>query len=295
MKVPYAAIVTETSYSNVGAREPCPCGSGRRFKACHGKEAAKAAIAFVSRPFEGLPNESAFVALREILPSATMNAHLKAGGQVTFVTILPHQVAAMRTESSRLLVAMQTPTGTGDPSRDLASAVLHGSELSKGESMTGVPMGGSQRLQDLISMVDAVRLHDSFEFWEIEGEEIEHASHGIIPTREITNDLYWCAFPDRTVVRWVIDDDEDAVLDALARLSAAGNLPINPRSKYLGAFRADGIMIPVWEVHDEADALTQDISALQVRFAAARAETGALSDVERRARSGVVGRNLTLR
>ncbi len=39
----------------VGAREPCPCGSGRRYKACHGRAAAQAVTELVQRPFEGCP------------------------------------------------------------------------------------------------------------------------------------------------------------------------------------------------------------------------------------------------
>jgi hypothetical protein len=282
-------------YENVGAREPCPCGSGRRFKACHGKEAAKAAVAFVSRPFDGLDHEAAFVAMREILPSATMTATLTTGGAVTFVTILPDQVAAMRTPSGRLLIAMQTPTGTGDASRDLASAIQAAQSLANDEDLAVAPMGGSARLQDLLASVDALQLHDTFGFWELDAEEIEHASHGIVPTTPVDTDVYWCAFPDRTVVRWVIADDEDRVLDALARLSAAGRLRIGEDSKYLGAFRADGIMIPVWEVHADAGALAGPMRELQATFSQARALTTPLSDGERRARSGVIGRNLTLR
>ena len=41
----------------VAGREPCPCGSGRRYKACHGRAAWQAAEAFVGRPFEGLAGE----------------------------------------------------------------------------------------------------------------------------------------------------------------------------------------------------------------------------------------------
>lgn len=43
----------------VGAREPCPCGSGRRYKACHGRAAAQAVTELVHRPFEGLVEASA--------------------------------------------------------------------------------------------------------------------------------------------------------------------------------------------------------------------------------------------
>ena len=38
----------------VGPRQPCPCGSGRRYKACHGS-AAGPVPTYVARPFEGLP------------------------------------------------------------------------------------------------------------------------------------------------------------------------------------------------------------------------------------------------
>ena len=48
-------------------RRPCPCGSGKRYKACHG--AGDDVI--VIRPFEGLAAECDLVAMREFLPSAT--------------------------------------------------------------------------------------------------------------------------------------------------------------------------------------------------------------------------------
>ena len=47
----------------VGPRQPCPCGSGKRYKACHG--APGGAQLFVKRPFEGLPSECDIVALRD--------------------------------------------------------------------------------------------------------------------------------------------------------------------------------------------------------------------------------------
>ena len=40
-------------------RRPCPCGSGRRYKACHG--AADAADMIVTRPFTGLAAETAIL------------------------------------------------------------------------------------------------------------------------------------------------------------------------------------------------------------------------------------------
>ena len=49
-----------TTDGEVGPREPCPCGSGKRYKACHGS----AGGAYVARPFAGLVAERDLVALR---------------------------------------------------------------------------------------------------------------------------------------------------------------------------------------------------------------------------------------
>ena len=62
----------------VGPREPCPCGSGRRYKNCHGS-ASGAPPAFVARPFAGLSGEADLVALRELVPSATAPLTLADG------------------------------------------------------------------------------------------------------------------------------------------------------------------------------------------------------------------------
>ena len=63
----------------VGPRQPCPCGSGKRYKACHGA-AGGAAPTFVARPFEGMPDECDVIALRELVPAATTPLTLKDGG-----------------------------------------------------------------------------------------------------------------------------------------------------------------------------------------------------------------------
>src|SRR3954471_7922851 len=76
----------------VGGREPCPCGSGKRYKLCHGRFTRDAAVRLVSRPFEGLPGECDWVAMREIVPSPTAEVSVAeefGGGAVTIVTVLP--------------------------------------------------------------------------------------------------------------------------------------------------------------------------------------------------------------
>src|SRR4051812_49830758 len=78
---------TDRSESAVGPREPCPCGSGKRYKACHGS----AGGAFVARPFEGPAAERDPVALREFVPSATAPVR---GGERTGTLASPLPVAA---------------------------------------------------------------------------------------------------------------------------------------------------------------------------------------------------------
>lgn len=279
-----------------GAREPCPCGSGKRYKACHGKESANAATTFVARPFEGLDNEEHWIAMREILPAATMHATLKDKSTLTFVTILPDQAAAMRTKSGRLLVAMQTPTSSGDASRDIASAIEAAKELTSEDSLAAAPLGGTQRLQDMVAKADDITLHETFDFWELDAEVTSHASEGIVLTEKLdVAGAYWCDFPERRVVRWVITTPEDRALDGLARLAARGENKCGENSRYLGAFRADGVLIPVWEVNEDAGSVAQSMKRLSTSVLQAIGVEQPLNADERRARAGLIGRNVTLR
>jgi hypothetical protein len=95
----------------------------------------------------------------------------------------------------------------------------------------------------------------------------------------------------------VLPDDETAVLDGLSRLHAGGNSALLPGSKYAGSFRAHGLIVPVWDLADdtEADDLESPITAFQQRLREAMAQTAPLTADERRAKAGVVSRQLTLR
>ena len=113
----------------VGPRQPCPCGSGKRYKSCHGS--ADGATAYVARPFEGLPSECDLVALRELVPSAT--APLTVDGtdrQVTLCTLLPMAAPAMVREDGAVWLALQVQHQFGDPSRDLAAVLTNALALA---------------------------------------------------------------------------------------------------------------------------------------------------------------------
>ena len=126
----------------VGAREPCPCGSGRRYKACHGREAAHAVTELVQRPFEGLPGECDWVALRELVPAATVPLTLKDGlpegvPSVTLATVLPMAWPALRREDGSVLLGLQNDTSSGDLSRDLADTLKRALAAEPGTPVAG--------------------------------------------------------------------------------------------------------------------------------------------------------------
>src|SRR3954447_24739961 len=153
---------TDRSEGAVGPREPCPCGSGKRYKACHGS----AGGAFVVRPFEGLTAERDLIALREFVPSAT--APLRVGERtVTLVSLLPMAAPAMVRDSGEVWLGLQVRHSFGDPSRDLA-AVLEKALATDEPGVVGLvdPPGVGVRLQDLV--VDEpleITVHDSFAWW----------------------------------------------------------------------------------------------------------------------------------
>ncbi len=107
--------------SGENPRRPCPCGSGKRYKACHG--AGDDVI--VIRPFDGLAAECDLVAMREFLPSATAPLPLRSPSErpVTVATVLPGACAALVRPEGEILLGMQVQTRSGDLSVDLGRAL----------------------------------------------------------------------------------------------------------------------------------------------------------------------------
>src|SRR5918994_4221028 len=95
-----------TAPGEVGPRQPCPCGSGKRYKSCHGAQGG--VDAYVARPFEGLPSECDLVALRELVPSATAPLTIDGAGRaVTLCTLLPMAAPAMLREDGEVWLGLQ--------------------------------------------------------------------------------------------------------------------------------------------------------------------------------------------
>ncbi|MDT4937004.1 MAG: hypothetical protein QOG80_675 [Pseudonocardiales bacterium] len=298
-----------------GAREPCPCGSGRRYKACHGRteRAGHRANDIVTRPFAGLTDECDWVALREIVPAATVPLKLRDraadAAPITAATVLPLGWPAMVRTDGSVYVGLQSAPRSGDISRDLAAALVEALESSPGSSVTAdaVP-GPGPRLQDLLDESPLeITVRSGFEFWgadmpDPDGElaaSLERASAAVVPTVRLTSvaAAYWCRIGARTHLRWVLPDAEEPLLDGLARLHAARDLGVGDGSRYLGAFRADGLVVPVWDLAPDAEAadVEEPATALRRKLDDALANPQALSAAERRSRSGLLSRQVTLR
>ncbi|MFC1431134.1 DUF5926 family protein [Streptacidiphilus sp. N1-3] len=302
----------------VGAREACPCGSGRRYKACHGREASHAVQELVARPFEGLPGEGDWVALRELVPAATvpltLTAEALAGAvgevpSVTLATVLPMAWPALRRQDGSVLLGLQTQSSSGDISKDLADALVQALAAEPGTPVPPRrPAAETPRLQDLLdtSAVFAPTVHTGFEYWLEDADSatgevaasLEAANAEVIPTVRLgsVDTAYWCSVPDRNHLRWVMPHAEEPLLDALARLAAADEAGLGEGTKLVGSFRAHGLTVPVWDLPSEmtADDCEKPAAAFVERLAGALAQDAPLSADERRARAGLVNRQVTL-
>ncbi|WP_406124581.1 DUF5926 family protein [Streptomyces sp. NBC_00989] len=298
----------------VGAREPCPCGSGRRYKACHGRAAAHAVTELVQRPFEGLPGEGDWVALRELVPAATVALPLTGGlpegvPSVTLATVLPMAWPALRRDDGSVLLGLQNDTASGDISRDLADTLQRALAAEPGTPVQArrAPAGGP-RLQDLLDPEGAFEpvVHPGFEFWVPEAENaapevtasLERANAAAIPTVKLqgVDAAYWCETPDKNHLRWVMPYPEEQLLDGLARLHAAGRSSLGEGTRLVGSFRAHGLTVPVWDLPSGlgADDIEKPAAEFAERLTAALATETPLTADERRARGGLTNRQVTL-
>ncbi len=297
---------------SVGPRQPCPCGSGRRYKACHGSASGPATV-LVGRPFAGMAAEADLVALRELVPSATAPVTLTAeyaGDRAVVVgSLLPMAAPALVRQDGTIWLGLQVQHSYGDASRELAAVLLEALEAEPGAmiGLTEAP-GEGPRLQDVLEdrPLD-VTVHDGFDFWIADVEDadgslaasLEQANAAATPTARLTSvpAAYWTDVGTKEHLRWVMTQDEDELLTALARLHAAGEDQLVEDGRLVGMFRTHGLLVPVWDlpVGTGAEALEEPAAALAVRLEEALAETADLTSAERSARAGLAHRQVTIR
>jgi hypothetical protein len=300
----------DSAPGEVGPRQPCPCGSGKRYKACHG--AGEGGV-YVGRPFEGLPSECDIVAMRELVPSATATLGVKGTDKpVTLCSLLPMAAPAMVRDSGQLWLGLQVQHNYGDPARDLG-AVLQLAIDAEEPGVVGLtaPPGAGPRLQDLVTDAQLgerldVTVHDGFEFWisDVEDKDdlaaaLEQANAAANPTARLTQveAAYWTDVGSKEHLRWVMPEPEDQLLDALSRLHVAGKDVIVDGARLVGMFRAHGLLAPVWDlpVGTGPEALEDPAATFAADLAAAMADESDLDAEQRAARSGLANRQVTIR
>lgn len=274
-------------------------------------------IPHVARPFEGLSVERELIAMREIIPAATLRATLNKdyeNREITFVTVLPDAATAMVRADGEVLVALQTRSRTGDNAHDLGVAVEaaldHAKRVAAGEAQPAVisvdVRVAGPRIGDIVETWGEMEIHEDLAYWLVPGsaeseevqKAIEESASELIPTKAIpgTQYTYWHDM-NKIFVRWIRDEDETLLFSALARIAAKEKLTLGHDSRFIGAFRAAGLSIPVFEFPGEvaAENLTDAVNALEKELAAALQEKSPLSEDERRIRAGLVSRQVSLR
>jgi len=299
----------------VGLREPCPCGSGERYKNCHGRTSHEQVGIPVVRPFAGVAFERDLVAFREFVPSAVAKLPLVgdfADRDVTLATLLPLAWPAIARPDGEIWLGaqLQYPNQI-DPARDLVSTLRAAVALEPGNPVEEPPdwRDDDPTLVSLFTPGAAldIEIRSGFDWW-TEGaddetgevaESLERANAAVSPTARLATAeaAYWCEIGSRTYVRWVRDEPETALLDALARLAAADAVALAPSGRLIGSFRTCGLVVPVWELDTgtQPDEVEEDLARMDVALREAMASTEPLSDRQRSIRANINSRQVTLR
>ena len=283
------------------------------------KLAARAAerAAFVGnpRPFQDYEAEADLVAIREFAPAVVVPVTV-AGAERTIAlcTVLPGGVAALTRAADQgndALVAMQTQARSNDGAADLARALAWARDAEPGSQLASSTSGEAPALTEILSDVDMANLvvHQDFEWWLPENVErtpaiqqnLEMANSALLPSYRLDADVngavWWIDPGERAHLRWVRREPEAQLLEALARIQAEDQLSLGEGSKFAGAFRADGLLVPVWDVdntqsHEHWVAAVVDFDQ---RLSDKLALTEPLTAAERKSRETIVSRQVTLR
>lgn len=273
------------------------------------KKQTHARIQVVIRAFEGFAQEGDLIALREFVSSGTAAITLKDGRPLRLVTLLPGAGAGLVRPDGEIWVALQVAHNHGDISRDLAHVIELAADVEPGNPIKMTTPLPGLRLQDLIDPAAefTIEIHEDFNWWLSDDERHQEAAQAAL---QAVNDGVWettklsqvgsawaTDMGDHTYLRWAMGwADEDQLLNAFARLKAAGTESISSGTKLIGMFRAHGVLVPVWEI-DEADPAELDsrAPAFQVLLETSLTSSEPLSSAERSARQELVSRQVTIR
>ncbi|WP_018295911.1 DUF5926 family protein [Corynebacterium lubricantis] len=296
-------------------KEDLPEGMSRRQAKLAARAAEREALQKDPRPYGGLAAETQLIAMQEFVPSAVAKVEVN-GTPVSIVTVLPGAGAALVRDESQggeRLVALQVKSHSHNPGRDLAYALNWAVNAAPGESLESTVADGSQpKITELLD--ENVKLeivaHDDFNWWFAEGEAVPaeiqqalaQANDSIVPSREVGTDLtgaIWWVNPGggKAHIRWVRpEENENKLLNALARIGARGELNLGEGTKFAGAFRAHGLTVPVFDLDPEVgmNSYEDALKALGEEIEKEYANAEPLTSEERRQLENIKSRQVTI-
>ena len=296
-------------------REDLPEGMTRREAKLAARAAEREKLQKDPRPFGGLAAEADLVALQEFVPSAVVTFEVK-GTPVNIATVLPGASAALVREEAQggeRFVALQVTSHSQNPGRDLAYALNWVIDAKPGETLQSTVADGSQ--PELTSLIDAsatpeITTYQDFSWWFPEGaavppqiqQALQQANDAVLPSEKIGADLpgaIWWVNPGggKAHIRWVRTEDNEAqMLSALARIAARGELNLGDGTKFAGAFRTHGLVVPVFDLDPsvEAGSYGEALAALNKQIEAEYTNDAALTADERKQLDNIKSRQVTI-
>ena len=232
----------------VGPRQPCPCGSGRRYKACHGSAAGP--VADVRRP-------AVRGARRRVRPDRDARDHRRrdrAADAARRGRRRPDRCSCARccrwprrrcpARTAAIWLGLQVQHGFGDPSRDLAAVLLKALASRAGRGRRRAHRRTRRRARACRTWSPTRRSRSPCTTASTTGSPTSRtptarrprpwSRRTPPPTRARRLDsveaAYWTDVGTREHLRWVLPYDEEPLLDALARLHVAGQGPRSRRA-----------------------------------------------------------------
>ncbi|QYH19086.1 preprotein translocase subunit SecA [Corynebacterium aquatimens] len=297
------------------AKDVLPEGMTRREAKLAARAAEREAYAKDPRPFAGLAMEADLIALQEFVPSAVAQVEVQ-GTPVNLVTVLPGAGAAMvraKNEGGERFVALQVGSHSQNPGRDLAYALNWVLSAEPGSSLGSTVADGSQ--PELSTLIDGdsnltISEHNDFAWWFPEGAQIPaevrqalaRANDAVMPSTQVKADVpgsVWWVNPGggKAHIRWVRpEENENQMLSALARIAARGELNLGEGTKFAGAFRTHGVVVPVWDLDPEmpAESFAEALVTLNKAIEEEYASDAQLNADERKQLDNIKSRQVTI-
>ena len=295
------------------AREPCPCGSGKRYKACHGTGVRRGPAP--GDPAVRGPRGRDRVGGAARGRAGRDGAAAAAGGRrprgdrcrPLLPLAWPALVRARRHGAARAAGAVALGRRQPRPRRG-ARAGARGRRRARRSCRPGCPVRVRGCRTCSPTTRSRSRVHDGFDYWvegaaDPDGEvaaSMERANASVIPTARLASvpSAYWCRMGDKTHLRLGAARGRGPAARRAGPAGRRRRAGLGPDSRYVGLVprpRPARPGVGPAAATGRPSALEEPAAALRARLDEALRPHRPLTAEERRARAGLLSRQLTLR